>query len=186
MYRRAPYRFGKGGRWHITMDNQRPSSLWETDTKRVNRFNPESGDGGSRKGLKVMIGILVLIIAAGAAYFYFFSPRADAPRVGLEFGALEQVFAGAPFPLSVSASNLSEEILQVAKLSVFLPDGVFLVGESPQQRFIEKFIGDIGPGSITQQSFNIIATSEAQSVKRIEARLTYSNAKNPKYQFEKR
>jgi hypothetical protein len=167
------------------MSNQEPSSLWESDAKRPSRFD-ETGSDGSRKGLKAAIGILVLLIAAGASYFYFFGSRANAPRVGLEFGALEQIFAGAPFPLSVSASNLSEEILQGAKLSVFLPDGVFFVGESPQQRFAEKLIGDIGPGSITQAEFNIIATSDAQSVKRTEARLTYSSAKNPKYQFERR
>ncbi|MBU6500813.1 MAG: hypothetical protein KGJ89_01690 [Patescibacteria group bacterium] len=126
-------------------------------------------------------GIVFVLLAAGAYYLYSLSPRgAD---VGMRFINPSQVLLGEPFTLTASYSNYSNYVLKDVSLSLVLPDGVYLTGQSQDQRVIEQTLGDLGPGSVSQQDFNLIITDGSDSVKNITAKLKYS-APNSSAQFE--
>ncbi len=122
--------------------------------------------------LGVWILVVAIVIAAGvAAYYFFLGPKGA--EVFLEFVKPNEVLVGQPFNLSVSFSNTSDRILEDVKLSLILPAGLALMGESKDQRVSEQLVGDLGPGSLNQESFNLIALDGAQSLKRVQAKLSY-------------
>lgn len=113
-----------------------------------------------------------MVIAAGVAGYYFlFAPQGA--EVLLEFVKPTEILVGQPFNLSVSFSNYSDRILEDVKLSLILPAGTALVGESREQRVRELLVGDLGPGSLNQESFELVVLTGAQSLKRMEAKLSY-------------
>ncbi len=115
---------------------------------------------------------IVLAGAVGFGYYYFFV-RLPQPNVGLEFSKPDQTLLGQPFSISVSFSNYSDQILKNAKLSVLLPDGVSFLNDSPDKRVLEQAVGDLGPGSVNQQTFTLIALNGSQTLKHIDAKLAY-------------
>lgn len=133
---------------------------------------------------KFGITLLVLLLVGGAGYaiYYFLSPKA--PNVSLEFTRPGDVFIGKPFALAVSYSNSSDQVLKNAKFSVVLPPEVAFLGKSPDQRVFEEPIGDVGPGSVTPNTINLVALSGAQSFKQVTAKLRYNLPNSPDVQFE--
>lgn len=130
--------------------------------------------------------LLFLVAAGGGFYFYYFVLQSDkeTPNVVLEYSKPPTVFLGKPFEVKISLSNYSSEvILKNASLSLILPEGVSFLGQDQSKRVVEEFIGDLGPGSINQQGFNLIITEGANSVKRIKANLTYSTNLNSQLRF---
>ena len=142
-----------------------------------------AGEPRGRGGV-FFVKILIVFLVVGAIAFFFYTRGPRGERVGLEFVKPSSVLLGEPFTFSVSASNYSDGILKNAKLSVRLPEGISFLGQPQNQRVMEQAIGDIGPGSVNQQSFNLIVTSGGDSVKRIEAKLAYSPPQNTSVQFE--
>ena len=134
--------------------------------------------------LRAVIAV-VLLLGGGAAYYFYFRAPAG-PSLSLEFSKPDQILLGQPFIITVSFSNYSDNILKDTRLSLFLPEGVSFLGQFADQRVIEQALGDVGPGSLNQQKFNLIVTSGSQTLKRLEAKLLYSTAVNAKTQFESR
>lgn len=126
--------------------------------------------------------VVVLILGGGVAY-YFLRP-APGPNVGVEFLKPDQVLLGDPFTVTLSLSNYSDTVLKNGKISVFLPDGVYFIGQSQGQRVTEQTIGDLGPGSVNQQKFNLIVTSGSESIKKLTAKLAYATSLDSKVQYE--
>ena len=117
-------------------------------------------------------GISVLVLAAiGVGAYFLIMPAAAA--VEMEFAVPDEIYAGQPFNLGVSVSNYSDKILENGKIALMLPDGVSVVGKSMDQRVAEQLLGDLGPGSLNQQTFRLIVVDTPQSVKRLKAKVTY-------------
>lgn len=130
----------------------------------------------------VWIGLVFVLFAGIAvAYFYFSS---GGTSVGIEFLKPGRVSVGEPFVLTVSFSNISDTVLKNAAISLFLPDGVSVLGQLHGQRVIEEAVGDIGPGSVNKKDYNLIVTAGGQEIKRISAKLRYSAGNNSGSQFE--
>lgn len=128
-----------------------------------------------RSKLGLIIIILLILVGIGvAAYFWFSAP--GGASVSLDFSSIDEVMLGQPFSTDVSFSNNSDKILKNAKLSLSLPDGVYLVGEDKDQRIKEITIGDIGPGSLNKETFDLIVTGEAHVIKNLTAKLNYAVA----------
>ncbi|OGY99391.1 MAG: hypothetical protein A2945_00860 [Candidatus Liptonbacteria bacterium RIFCSPLOWO2_01_FULL_52_25] len=122
----------------------------------------------------VLLGLILL--GVGAIYFR----RTPGPSVGIQFAPLEtQTLVGDPFTLKVSFSNYSDSVLKDAKISLLVPDGVSFVGQAEGQRVREGTLGDVGPGSVNQHSFNVIITGGANSVKRMTAKASYRSGQSP-------
>ncbi len=131
-----------------------------------------------------LAGILGIILLAGLAYYFFSRP--EQPSVGIQFGKPSSVLVGQPFTLTVSFSNYSDKILQDAKLSLILPDDLVFLGQDSGQRVMEQSLGDVGPGSIHEQPFNLIAVGGSQTLKHAEAKLVYHTNGSAQTQFEAR
>ncbi len=136
-----------------------------------------------------MVALAVLAFAAIAGFGVytviariFFAGQIS--NISLEFSKPSQVLVGEPFSVSVSISNYSDNVLKNAKLSLFLPEGIFFVGRPNGQRISEQVVGDLGPGSINQQSFNLLALEKTDVLRRLEARLTYSFSQTSSAEFQ--
>lgn len=130
--------------------------------------------------------IFVVLVGGGAFYFFFMRPPAG-PNVSIEFTKPDQVLVGDPFSLNIALTNYSSDILKNATLSVALPNNVSFVGQ-PQSTVLEQVIGDLGPGSIYkfngENVANLIVTGDPNSIKHIDATLTYSTDATSKTQFK--
>jgi uncharacterized repeat protein (TIGR01451 family) len=125
-----------------------------------------------RAGLVLVLGSAIIV---GGGYFYYH--KTPGPIVGLQYIFPDhQILLGDQFVLTVSFSNYSDAILKNTKISLYLPPGVSFIGQSEGQRVMEQAIGDIGPGSINQQNFNLIVTSGDSSVKHFVAKASYLTA----------
>src|SRR3989344_8264040 len=134
----------------------------------------------------IILAAIVIALAVGGFGVYKFLIHATPPassKISLEFSRPNQLLIGEPFDVSVSISNYSDTVLKNAKLSLFLPDGLYFVGQSDGQRVSEQVVGDIGPGSINQQTFNLLALS-GDATRRLEAKLVYSFSQTSAAQYE--
>lgn len=161
--------------------NQTYRSPW-SDSPRPQTKGPNIGGSSNNWAGWVLAAVIVSLLAAGTYYFFLRGP--GNLNVGLEFQKPNQILLGDPFVLSLSLANYSESVLKNAKLSLLLPEGVSFVGESQGRRVAETAVGDLGPGSINQQSFNLIVTSGPDTLKHVQARLVYAASQNQNAQFE--
>ncbi len=144
----------------------------------------DEGEPAKSHALIWFLVVFVVLVSAGIWYFFLFKPPGS-PNVSIGFpNKPDQVLVGDPFTLAVSFSNYSSNILKGATLSVTVPDNISFVGQSPGQRVMQQTVGDLGPGSINEQDFNLIVTGDPKSVKHIDAKLTYSTDAAAKTQFE--
>lgn len=144
-------------------------------------------DTGGRKNLKLKLIALAAaifgVLVIGVSFGFITPPGSRSQIVSFEFSSPGQVLVGQPFTLGVSFTNPSDKILKNVKLIVTLPSGVSFLGQSQDQRVMEQAVGDLGPGSLTPVTFNMIATDGAQSLKRLSAKLEYGIA-NSSAEFE--
>lgn len=164
--------------------NEQYESPWKEDGdilggKPVRKLEPPEKRG---EWHVFVLGGLALVVAASAVYyFYFLKPKSA--DVGLQFSKPTQVLLGEPFSLTVSYANYSNYVLKNVSLSLVLPDGFYFTGQTQDQRVAEQAIGDLGPGSVGQQNFNLIAISGSNAVKNVGAKLAYT-APNSSAQFD--
>ncbi|MEK7547152.1 MAG: hypothetical protein AAB536_03180 [Patescibacteria group bacterium] len=159
----------------ISAKKEKNKSPWKEDEK-FKDFEPEEDRGSAMKTFVKVAAVFVLAASiAGFGYYYFFM-RSSGANVGVEFSKPGQIFSGQPFLLTVSFSNYSDQVLKNAVLSVYLPDNVSYLGpgSSPDQRVIEKNVGDMGPGSVNPDNvFSLVVIGDSQSIKYVNAKLSY-------------
>lgn len=150
----------------------------------------ESSEGSrarARRSYGDLIVLAVFLLAAGGVGFFIytasFNPAPPASHISLAFEKPDRMFIGEPFPLAVSITNYSDNVLKNAKLSLFLPDGVYFVGQSSEARVSEQAVGDIGPGTAAQENFDLIVL-QGNAVRRIEAKVVYGFSETSGAQFE--
>lgn len=134
------------------------------------------------KQTAIIFVILVVVLAGLTAYFFF--KGGGGQDVSLEFGKIGEVSGGKPFEVDVTFSNNKDGVLKNARLSLALPDNVSFVGEAEGQRVKEKFLGDVGPGSLSKEGFNLIATQGADAARTLKAKLVYSVAPDTTVSYE--
>ncbi len=161
-------------------------SPWTTSpSEKLDMLKKKPRSRRSSEGIIVGM-ICVVLIAGGFGLYKLFinpaPPQANS-KISLEFSKPSQILIGEPFAVSVSISNYSDNVLKNAKLALFLPEGIYFVGQSDEQRVSEQVIGDIGPGSINQQTFNLLAVG-GNPTRRLEAKLNYSFSQTSVAQYE--
>ena len=130
----------------------------------------------------LIIGAVVAAVCALALYFVF--RTSENAAIKIEFGELQKIPQGKPFDFEVSVLSEEIKVLKNAKLAIFLPSGTFFVGEDEDRRVEEKILGDVGPGSLSKETFSLIAMGETGEKKAVKAKLTYAIAPNEKVFFE--
>lgn len=166
---------------HLRMSDYNYRSPWGSES--VKRSLSKTNKRSNFSGFIVFIIIAATVLALGAIFYLFFleSQKLD---VGLEFEYPPKIFLGKQFELNVSLSNFYDFILKDAQISLFLPPGVSFIGQPEGRRVTERVLGDLGPGSINKQSFNLIVTEKSNELKRIQAKLIYSSGDNSSVKFE--
>lgn len=110
------------------------------------------------------------------------------PGPSLIFNGPEEVFIGMPFDLEVGVSNQSGRILRDAVISLVLPSGVVFVGQSAGENLSSKKMGDLGTGSLTGETFKLMAVSgAAEDVREIKVGIGYlSDPAGSRFEKEER
>lgn len=119
--------------------------------------------------------VVILLGISLISAFYIWRFQA-ASGLDLTLDVPGQIMSGVPFDVKVNFSNNSGSLLNDARLTVTLPDGVAFYG-SPAEKTIEtKQLGNIGQGSLIQESFSIVVIAPEQSVRSIRVAIGYSPA----------
>ncbi len=145
------------------------SSPWRADQGLEPRQKPSFSPESLIKKIALVIGVGI-ILAVGAGYYFYSRPQA--PRISIDVSAPTDVKAGEPFEAKFTISNNSDIVIENAKLSIILPEGINFAGLSEDQRVREENVGDIGPGSITDEHANILIVGDT-GVREFEAVLSY-------------
>lgn len=152
--------------------------------KKPFRPSPPAGSGFIKWAIWIIL--LLVLVGVGIGAYSFIQGIPEGSTLGLEFSQPDEILIGQPFTVTLSFSNYSDSVLKDAKLSLFLPNDISFLGQFADQRVVEQALGDLGPGSLNQEKFNLIVTAGSQTLKHLEAKLAYALATNPKAQFESR
>ncbi|MEK7193557.1 MAG: hypothetical protein AAB652_02090 [Patescibacteria group bacterium] len=125
------------------------------------------------KGIIAVLIIVVVLILGGALLYFSFSDGGPKHVLGFEFIKPDKVLVGEPFKIAVSLTNPSDKILKEVRFIVELPAEFSFLGQSQEQRVREWSVGDLGPGSVNQETVELIAVSGPQSVKAIAMKAEY-------------
>src|SRR3989344_3577974 len=113
-----------------------------------------------------LIWVLIAISVISLIYIFVFQ---SGRGLGLDLEAPEQILSGVPFDLKVNFSNNSGTTLEDVRLNLTLPEGAAFFGSDPQKNIDNKSLGNMGNGSLTQESYKIIIFSSEEGVKEIKA-----------------
>lgn len=132
----------------------------------------------------IVFGFLAILAMCGIAVGIYFLLPQESAHVTLGINRPQQVLVGQPFQIELAYSNASDKPVKAAKLALLMPEGISAVGKSEGLRVIEESLGDIAPGVSQKKSFTLIALGDPQTVRHLEAKITYGTGVNPKVQFE--
>lgn len=128
--------------------------------------------------------IVVFIGVALISAFYIWRLQTES-GLDLALNVPDNIMSGVPFSVQVNFSNNSGSVLNNAKLTVTLPDGVVFYNTSATDKTMQTIpLGNIGQGSLIQQSVTLMMVGPAQSVQTIKAAVDYEPA-SLGAQFEK-
>ncbi|MDP3052973.1 MAG: hypothetical protein Q8N22_03455 [bacterium] len=127
-----------------------------------------------------VIVLILILIGSGFFIYQYFQSRG----LSLNIEAQTEVNIGVPFNLTVNFSNQSRSVLNNAKLNLNLPDGVVILGAAEEQRIISKDLGDIGIGSLSSQSFQLLVVKDSNTLKRLTASISYGTSGIGQARFE--
>ncbi len=184
------------------MSDYNPNSIW-TSKKEKFVYHPPADRAAARKtspepaapdpGEKSYIwwwagGLFALLIGLGVLFFVY--RPAQGPNVSIGFVKPDNVLLGDPFPIAITLSNYSQNILKNAILTITLPDSVAFVGQSAGSRSMQQSVGDIGPGSVYKfngdNNANLIAVDDPNAsgnIKHIDVTLAYHTDTAPNDTF---
>src|SRR3989344_3934438 len=120
----------------------------------------------------LIVGGISLFAVAGYLLYQSFTFSG----IDVEAKYPERVLLGVPVDFVVNYSNNSGSVLRNAKILVNLSPEFAFVGDDKIKRVLTKDAGDIGVGTLGQETFKIIALSGTQSSKRAQVTLEYGTA----------
>ena len=107
--------------------------------------------------MKYLFGAVIAAAAIGAGAYYFLAGRIEGDGAGLSFSGPERISYGEPFEFSVGISNASGAIWKDASIAVSLPEEFVFAEGAGSPSFMSRQLGDVGPGSVTEASFEVVA-----------------------------
>lgn len=121
----------------------------------------------------VIAGALAVVVLAAIGAVIWLQSR-SAQGVDIEIKAPAEINVGVPFDIQVDISNTSDSIFENVRVDLSLPEGMVFLGEKEGVSILYKNIGSLGSGSLAREIFSAVAVSGENSVKKIEASITYS------------
>ncbi len=113
--------------------------------------------------LKFLYSFIAIIILAGLIFFglSWYSNDNGGPKI--VFNGPDSVPSGVPFQLELAVSNDSNQVFQDVKISLSLPEGFVFLGKSAEDSLDSRPVGNLGVGSLTKETFNIMALAGGSS-----------------------
>ncbi len=120
--------------------------------------------------------VIILLAISLASGFYIW--RLQTTRgLDLSLDIPEDVMSGVPFDVKVNFSNNSGATLNDARFAITLPAGAAFFG-SPVAKTVEnRQLGNIGNGSLVQESFRVVVIAPEQTSKSFKVTINYAPAK---------
>lgn len=97
----------------------------------------------------------------------------SAKDVSVEIKTISEIQIGVPFEVRVGYRNNSGGLLKNTRLTLELPEGAVLLAGLESQTFIAKEIGEIGPGTASQENYRMVFVRGSNAVKRFNVVLAY-------------
>ncbi len=126
----------------------------------------------SFRSLFAVTSVLVTAVVLGSGLFLWYGAKSGR-GLSISLEVPDEVSVGIPFELRVSVANESGNVLEDAKLTVEIPEGVVFVGSDPEKNFLNKAFGALGSGSLAEETFDLIALGGERSVKEVRATVSY-------------
>jgi hypothetical protein len=122
--------------------------------------------------LYVLAGVLALgLIGEGIILATkYFSKDAS---IALDFSLSEEVLSADPFDLRIDYKNNSSNLLRDVTLVLEMPTEVKSLTDAVEGTFVRRELGDLGTGSVSNQTFRLIALGDANKVLNFKATLQY-------------
>lgn len=122
---------------------------------------------------KIILIFSVVFVIGGGIVALFAYQASLSKGLNLELKVPENVQIGVPFDFQVNISNSSANILEDVRLSVNLPEGLAFLGSLASKNVDFRSLNNLGQGSLTQQTFRLIALNGENTFKRIIAGANY-------------
>ncbi len=124
-----------------------------------------------RRPLVIGVFAFFLLLSGVLVFLWYQSHTAQGLTLGLIVP--ERVLIGVPFDLKVTLSNDSSNVLNDARLKLFLPDGVIFAGESEDKRLRAKPLGNLGAGSSSEETISLLALDGENTLQAVRATVDY-------------
>ncbi|HEY4475686.1 MAG TPA: hypothetical protein VJB92_03120 [Candidatus Paceibacterota bacterium] len=124
------------------------------------------------KKLAIAFFIIVAVGAIGAG-FYLWSQSGAVRGLEITLGVPSEIRSGSPFDFSVSVTNRSSNVLKEAELIIELPEDVIAIDSPGRKTLLTKTLGNLGPGSFTEEAFELLALGGENTVKELMATVRY-------------
>ncbi len=121
----------------------------------------------------IIILFVVLFVIGGSLITYLWYQARQAGGVEVVVNAPDSAQIGVPFTAKVSISNTGSGVAQETSLSISLPDGMVFMTEPASKRVINKSLGSLGKGTVTNQEFRIMPVSGENNLVQLRAALSY-------------
>ncbi len=125
-----------------------------------------------KKFITYFFVIAILLAVAIFGIFYYLKSQ-NAKNLDVSLVLPDKVQIGIPFEATVSISNNSGSVLNGVDLTINLPEGIAFSGKTPDRLFSNKILGNLGSGSLIDENFKFIALSGENTVKEINAKVSY-------------
>jgi hypothetical protein len=127
----------------------------------------------SFKSLLWVIGIILIAIFVVATFFLVgISDRKAGLDVSIQVP--HQILTGAPFEVVVSVGNNSNSLLKETRVLVELPEKFVFVGTGTGLNRETRELGNLGVGSLTKETFSVLALGGENTIKNIKALVSYA------------
>jgi len=120
----------------------------------------------------VILFVVLFVIGGGLVTYLWYQAR-QAGGLEVSISAPDSVEIGVPFTARVAVSNSGSGIAQETTLALSLPDGFVFMSETASKRVVNKSLGSLGVGTVTNQEFRIMPVSGENSLVQLEASLSY-------------
>src|SRR3989344_7354285 len=116
----------------------------------------------------VFLGVVAVVFAVSA-----WNRSQVGEALDIEIKGPQQVLLGVPFDITVTIANKSRSVLQQSRLTVTLPPGAVFVGSPSEKNNDFRELGSLGPGSVSEEPFQVMITQGENVIKQIAASLSY-------------
>jgi len=150
-----------------------PKRIYDEPTKDIG-LDIEETIGKTRKWWRPVLitasGVFFVAIVVSAFFIY---QSLTARGINIEVNTPGTIKIGEPVDITVSINNNSSNFLDTSRLSLQIPEGMVIVGKSENNPIEDREIGSISVGAFKKETFQIIALSGDNTVKRLTLTLKY-------------